>query len=61
LILHQYSQPAENTVQTHIRRLKDYNDMKDIGQQLIGLIADNRGVPIGGLYEDGQYGVTADD
>lgn len=35
--------------------------MKDIGQQLIGLIADNKGVSIGALYEDGQYGVTADD
>ncbi|KAK4168998.1 hypothetical protein QBC43DRAFT_252481 [Cladorrhinum sp. PSN259] len=57
----QLSHPAENTVQTHIRRLKDYNDIKDIGQQLIGLIAENRGVPIGGLYEEGQYGVTADD
>ncbi|KAK3994827.1 hypothetical protein QBC44DRAFT_357095 [Cladorrhinum sp. PSN332] len=57
----QLSQPAEVTVQAHIRRLKDYNDMKDIGQQLIGLIAENRGIPIGGLYEDGQYGITADD
>ncbi|KAK3501464.1 Swi5-domain-containing protein [Neurospora crassa] len=55
------SQPPEETVQTHIELLKEYNDMKDIGQQLIGLIADNKGVPIGALYEDGQYGVTADD
>ncbi|GAB1314748.1 hypothetical protein MFIFM68171_04958 [Madurella fahalii] len=57
----QLSQPAEITVQTHIRRLKEYNDIKDIGQQLIGLIAENRGVPIGTLYESGQYGVTAGD
>ncbi|ESA42489.1 Swi5-domain-containing protein [Neurospora crassa] len=55
------SQPPEETVQTHIELLKEYNDMKDIGQQLIGLIADNKGLSIGALYEDGQYGVTADD
>ncbi|KXX78773.1 DNA repair protein SWI5 [Madurella mycetomatis] len=55
------SQPAEVTVQAHIRRLKEYNDVKDIGQQLIGLIAENRGAPIGSLYESRQYGVTADD
>ncbi|KAK0735305.1 Swi5-domain-containing protein [Apiosordaria backusii] len=55
------SHPAETTVQAHIDLLKEYNDMKDIGQQLIGLIAENQGVPIGRLYENGDYGVTADD
>jgi hypothetical protein len=55
------SQPAEATVQTRIRRLKEYNDMKDIGQQLIGLVAENRGVRVGTLYENGEYGVAADD
>lgn len=55
------SQPAEVTVQTHIRRLAEYNDMKDIAQQLIGLVAENRGVRIGTLYESGEFGVTADD
>ncbi|KAL2263515.1 hypothetical protein VTK26DRAFT_6416 [Humicola hyalothermophila] len=57
----QLSQPPEDTVQTHIRRLKEYNDMKDIGQQLIGLIAENRGVRVGTLYESGEFGVTPDD
>jgi hypothetical protein len=37
--------------------LQEYNDIKDIGQQLIGLIAENRGVPVRTLYETGEYGV----
>ncbi|KAK4150852.1 hypothetical protein C8A00DRAFT_45843 [Chaetomidium leptoderma] len=52
------SQPPEVTVKTYIRRLQDYNDVKDIGQQLIGLIAENRGVPVRTLYEGGEYGVS---
>ncbi|KAK3937699.1 hypothetical protein QBC46DRAFT_293772 [Diplogelasinospora grovesii] len=55
------SQPGGVTIRTHTRLLQEYNDMKDIGQQLIGFIAENRGVPIGTLYEDKQYGVSADD
>ncbi|KAK3370453.1 hypothetical protein B0H63DRAFT_402852 [Podospora didyma] len=57
----QLGQPAEVTVQDHISLLKEYNDMKDVGQQLIGLIAENRGVPNGTLYESGEYGVKAED
>jgi hypothetical protein len=52
------SQPPEATVQTYIRGLQEYNEIKDIGQQLIGLIAENRGVPIRTLYENGEYGVS---
>lgn len=55
------SQSPEEIVQRHIRLLKEYNDMKDIGQQMIGLIAENRGIPVRSLYESGEYGVTADD
>ena len=54
-------QPPEVTFREHIRLLKGYNDIKDIGQQLIGLIAENKGVPVGTLYEEDQYGVKADD
>jgi hypothetical protein len=32
--------------------------MKDIGQQLIGLVAENRGVPVRTLYEQGEFGVS---
>ncbi|OIW29360.1 Swi5-domain-containing protein [Coniochaeta ligniaria NRRL 30616] len=52
--------PAE-TVHNHIQQLGQYNEAKDIAQQLIGLIADNRGVPVGSLYQDEQYGVGPND
>lgn len=52
--------PAE-TVNNHIRLLGQYNETKDIAQQLIGLIADNRGIPVGSLYQDDQYGVGPND
>jgi DNA repair protein Swi5/Sae3 len=32
------------TVKRHIRLLHDYNEIKDIGQGLMGLIADARGM-----------------
>lgn len=32
------------TVQCHIRLLHEYNEIKDIGQGLMGLIADARGL-----------------
>ncbi|KAL4734900.1 Swi5-domain-containing protein [Aspergillus similis] len=35
--------PSE-TVKRHIRLLHEYNEIKDIGQGLMGLIADARGV-----------------
>jgi hypothetical protein len=54
-------QAPEKTVQDHIRLLKEYNDIKDIGQQLIGLIAENREVPIGSLYADGRFGIGPED
>jgi hypothetical protein len=54
-----YSQPAAETVKTHIKLLHDYNDIKDVGQALIGMIADNRGVRIGELYE--EFGVDLKD
>ena len=55
------SAPPRTIVQDHIRLLRQYNDIKDIGQQLIGLVAENRGVPIGSLYQSGQYGVVPSD
>ena len=44
--------PAAETVKRHIKLLHDYNDIKDVGQGLIGMIADNRGIRVGELYGD---------
>ncbi|KAJ4423306.1 hypothetical protein N0V82_002033 [Gnomoniopsis sp. IMI 355080] len=56
-----FSQPAEVTVDDHIRLLRQYNKTKDVGQQLIGLVAESRGVALGTIYKEGEYGVCADD
>ncbi|KAL2162935.1 hypothetical protein VTH06DRAFT_6771 [Thermothelomyces fergusii] len=52
------SQPAEVTVPSYIRSLQEYNKIKDIGQQLVGLVAENRGVPVRSLYEAGEFGLS---
>ena len=51
--------PAAETVKKHIALLHNYNDIRDVGQGLIGMIADNRGLRIGDLYE--EYGVGLKD
>ncbi|KAL2074909.1 hypothetical protein VTL71DRAFT_8689 [Oculimacula yallundae] len=51
--------PAAETVKQHIKLLHDYNDIRDVGQGLVGMIADNRGVRIGELYE--EFGVGLKD
>jgi hypothetical protein len=33
-------QPAAETVKRHIKLLHDYNDIRDVGQGLVGMIAD---------------------
>lgn len=53
------TQPAAETVRMHIKLLHEYNDIRDVGQGLIGMIADNRGVRIGDLYE--EFGVDLRD
>ncbi|RDW78413.1 hypothetical protein BP5796_06265 [Coleophoma crateriformis] len=47
------------TVKTHIKLLHDYNDIRDVGQGLLGMIADSRGVRIGTIYE--EFGVDQKD
>ncbi|TGO83673.1 hypothetical protein BPOR_0609g00030 [Botrytis porri] len=50
--------PAKQTVKRHIKLLHDYNDIKDVGQGLLGMIADNRGVRVGELYEEFGVGIA---
>ncbi|KAF6223523.1 hypothetical protein HO133_000366 [Letharia lupina] len=44
------------TVKAHIKLLHDYNEIRDIGQGLMGIIADNRGVPVREVYQDFNVG-----
>ncbi|MCJ1456598.1 hypothetical protein MMC28_006960 [Mycoblastus sanguinarius] len=39
-------------VKEHIRLLHDYNEIRDIGQGLMGIIADNKGVRVKDVYKD---------
>ncbi|KAI7324639.1 hypothetical protein KC315_g8208 [Hortaea werneckii] len=43
---------ANGAIKDHIQLLHKYNEMKDIGLGLMGLIADKRGVRIGTVMED---------
>ena len=54
-----HRQPAAETVKRHIKLLHDYNEIRDVGQALMGMIADNRGVRVGELYE--EFGVGLKD
>ncbi|MCJ1239883.1 hypothetical protein MMC14_007881 [Varicellaria rhodocarpa] len=47
------------TVSAHIKLLHTYNEMRDVGMGLLGIIADNRGVRVRDVYE--EFGVGVDD
>ncbi|TEA18714.1 hypothetical protein C8034_v012002 [Colletotrichum sidae] len=49
---------ASAVVAKHVKLLKEYNEIKDVGQQLIGMVAEN---PVGSLYENGEFGVGPKD
>lgn len=44
------------TVKAHIKLLHDYNEIRDVGQGLMGIIADNRGVRVRDVYQDFEVG-----
>ena len=46
---------ANAVIKEHIQLLHRYNEIKDIGQGLMGLIADKRGARIKEIMED--YGI----
>ncbi|KAI4177829.1 MAG: hypothetical protein LQ343_000293 [Gyalolechia ehrenbergii] len=43
---------ASQTMQNHIRLLREYNDIRDIGTSLMGIIADNRRMQMKRVYEE---------
>ncbi|RUO96543.1 hypothetical protein BC936DRAFT_141863, partial [Jimgerdemannia flammicorona] len=50
---------ADNLVDEHIRRLHEYNEIKDVGQMLLGKVAATEGTTIKKMYE--RFGVDLDD
>ncbi|KAF4922850.1 DNA repair protein SWI5-like protein [Colletotrichum viniferum] len=52
---------ASAAVARHVKLLREYNEIKDVGQQLMGLVAENRGATVGSLYETGEFGVGPKD
>lgn len=50
---------ANKMVKEHIKLLHEYNELKDIGQGLMGLIADQRGVRIVEVQD--EFGIDAND
>jgi hypothetical protein len=50
---------ANKMVKEHIKLLHEYNELKDVGQGLMGLIADQRGVRIVEVQE--EFGVDSKD
>ncbi|KAF6807106.1 duf1337 domain-containing protein [Colletotrichum sojae] len=52
---------ASAVVARHVKLLREYNQIKDVGQQLMGIVAENRGVTVGSLYKSGEFGVGSKD
>jgi hypothetical protein len=50
---------ANKMVKDHIKLLHEYNELKDVGQGLMGLIADQRGVRIVEVNE--EFGIDVND
>lgn len=50
---------ANKMVKEHIKLLHEYNELKDVGQGLMGLIADQRGVRIVEVQD--EFGIDAND
>ncbi|EFQ25838.1 hypothetical protein CGRA01v4_14238 [Colletotrichum graminicola] len=52
---------ASAVVARHVKLLREYNEIKDVGQQLMGMVAELRGVTVGSLYRTGEFGVGPKD
>ena len=53
------SPTPETTVKQHIALLHTYNEIRDVGQGLLGMVAENRGVRIRDVYA--EFGVAEGD
>ncbi|KAF1933569.1 Swi5-domain-containing protein [Didymella exigua CBS 183.55] len=50
---------ANKIVKDHIKLLHEYNELKDVGQGLMGLIADQRGLRI--IEVQDEFGIDTND
>ena len=50
------SQDAQATVKSHIDLLHRYNEIRDVGMGLMGLIAEQRGVRVKDVFD--EFGVN---
>ena len=50
---------SEGELQRHIDKLHEYNEIKDVGQMLIGRVAELQGTTTTALY--GQFGLSVED
>lgn len=57
----QLNDEAKAILKQHISALHSYNEIKDVAQGMMGLIAESRGVRIRDLYLDGEFGVAEAD
>ena len=55
-VLASRNKDPQATVKAHIKLLHDYNEIRDVGQGLMGIIADNRGVRVRDVYRDFDVG-----
>ena len=55
---HSALETARAVIKEHISLLHRYNEIKDIGQGLLGMIAEKRGVVLKEVGEDFGVGVT---
>ena len=59
LLLKKDSFPTQEQLTAHMQRLHQYNDVKDLGQLLLGKLAELEGVKVQKLYDD--YDIGPDD
>ncbi|KAK8169926.1 Swi5-domain-containing protein [Phyllosticta citrichinensis] len=50
---------AKAVIKEHIRLLHDYNEIRDVGQGLFGIIAESRGVRVKDIHE--EFGISTKD